>query len=98
MSAKQLKKTRVLREAVQALWIEPLEQRRLLTSCNYTGGSNEVFQIFGNNSVNNNISISYNSGAQTLTVSDSAASTTKCTNKDVSLVTSFEFYGGATTG
>ena len=81
MSSKQLKRDRVLHEAVLALWIEPLEERRLLTSCSGT----DPMVVLGNDSVDNRITISYDSGNQTVSVTDSAASVTgNCTNQTVS--------------
>jgi hypothetical protein len=86
MSSKEKRRQRAVRPAV-LITIERLEQRRLLTTCSF---SDNVLDVLGDDSVNNNMTISYSGGL--VTVTDSAASTTNCANK--SDVLTINVYGG----
>src|SRR5436853_7812759 len=96
MSAKQGKQRRVLHDAVSRVDIEPLEQRRLLsTTC--LGSTQAVIRIFGDDSnTANNIVLSLS--GSTLTVTDSAAGAdSSCAAVDVGSATEVDVYGGHTT-
>jgi Ca2+-binding RTX toxin-like protein len=75
MSSKQKERQHVVCRAV-LVTIEQLEQRRLLTSCDVVF---DILTVSGDDSVNNNMTISYSAGK--VTVTDSAASTTNCADK-----------------
>ena len=95
MSSKQLKRRRVLMEAVNALRMESLEQRRLLsTDCQVFNGSD--LKIFGDDSnTNNHIVLSYSN--PNLTVTDSAAGATPaCASINMSSISTIEIFGGQT--
>src|SRR5688572_8978458 len=84
-----------LQKAMLGVVVEALEQRRLLTTCFDPAGG--IMQVFGDNSgTGNNIVLSYNSGAATVTVTDSVAGATNCANIDAGGITAIEVYGGAT--
>src|SRR5436853_7301232 len=85
MSAIQIKRARVLRDAAQAVLMESLERRRLLTTCT---GTNNI-TILGNDSVDNKMTISFNSGTGLVSVTDGAAIVTNCTNLSVSSIKAF---------
>src|SRR5438128_1538632 len=69
--------------------IEQLEQRRLLTDCVLNTSS--PMEVDGNDNIDNVIVITYDSGTGTVTVTDSAASTSNCANRSVA---SIIVYGG----
>src|SRR5258706_4246585 len=98
MSWKHLKTKRVLQDAVRAIWIEPLEERRMLsTNCVPPIGGNGWLQICGD-SAGNIIAMSYNNATAKLTVTDSVSgATAACANIDVIPVTAMEVYGGSST-
>src|SRR5436853_19098 len=89
--SKETRRSKLLRRAVVAVLIEPLEQRRLLTTCDT--GTNPMI-LKGDDGVDNRITISFNSGTGRISVTDSAATVTGCTNL---LVSSIQAFGGAST-
>jgi Ca2+-binding RTX toxin-like protein len=86
-----IKRARWLFEAIVAVSMESLEQRRLLTSCSLGTG---IMTIMGDDGVGNRITISYNSGTGNVTVSDTAATVTNCNNRPN--ITQINAYGSGT--
>jgi len=94
MFGKKSKRELALRRAV-SVTIEHLEQRRLLTTCSLDLGTSVLTVLGDDGGVGNNIVISYNSGATTVSVTDSVAGVNAaCTNR--SGVVEVDAYGGTT--